>query len=101
MGPEAKVLISCEEHRHDDKPNREQSGGFGTGGIVMNRKKNIITRRDLLEKGMAAATIGAAGLRAAPSVGKAQGPAVVTRRRFRAWISRGDGQGRTTLHEVT
>ena len=69
----------------------------------MNRKKNIITRRDLLEKGMAAATIGAAGLLAAPSVmGKAaQAPAVVTRRRFRAWISRGNGQGRTTLHEVT
>jgi S-(hydroxymethyl)glutathione dehydrogenase/alcohol dehydrogenase len=31
----------------------------------------------------------------------AQAPAVVTRRRFRAWISRGDGRGRTTLHEVT
>ena len=69
----------------------------------MNRKKDIITRRDLLEKGMAAATIGAAGLLASPSVlGKAaQAPAVVTRRRFRAWISRGNGQGRTTLHEVT
>ena len=69
----------------------------------MNRRKNIITRRDLLEKGMAAATIGAAGLLSSPSVlGKAaQAPAVVTRRRFRAWISRGNGQGRTTLHEVT
>src|SRR5688572_12452833 len=69
----------------------------------MNRKKDIITRRDLLEKGMAAATIGAAGLLAAPSViGKtAQAPAVVTGRRFRAWISRGNGQRRTTLHEVT
>ena len=69
----------------------------------MNRRKNIITRRDLLEKGMVAATAGAAGLLAAPSVmGKAaQAPAVVTRRRFRAWISRGNGQGRTTLHEVT
>src|SRR5688572_8949767 len=69
----------------------------------MNRKKDIITRRDLLEKGMAAATIGAAGLLAAPSViGKtAQAPAVVTGRRFRAWISRGNGQRRTTLHELT
>ena len=39
----------------------------------MDRKKNIITRRDLLEKGMAAATAGAAGLLAAPSVlGKAR-----------------------------
>ena len=39
----------------------------------MTRKKNIITRRDLLEKGMAAATVGAAGLLAAPSViGKAR-----------------------------
>jgi len=74
----------------------------GKGGIVMDRKKNIITRRDLLETGMTAATAGAAALLAAPSVlGKAQAPAVVTRRRFRAWISRGDGQRRTSLHEVT
>src|SRR5688572_31651187 len=67
----------------------------------MTRKKNMITRRDLLETGVAAATAGAAGLLAAPSlIGKAQAPAVVTRRRFRAWISRGDGQRRTSLHEV-
>jgi S-(hydroxymethyl)glutathione dehydrogenase/alcohol dehydrogenase len=69
----------------------------------MKSKKNTITRRDLLGQGVAAATIGAAGLLAAPAVmGKAvQAPAVLTRRRFRAWISRGDGQGRTTLHDVT
>jgi S-(hydroxymethyl)glutathione dehydrogenase/alcohol dehydrogenase len=29
-----------------------------------------------------------------------QAPAVVTQRRFKAWISRGDGPGRTTLHEA-
>jgi len=51
-----------------------------------------ITRRGLL-KGAAA------GLLAKPAVG--QGPAVVTRRRFKAWISRGDGRGRTTLQEAT
>ena len=31
----------------------------------------------------------------------AQGPAVVTGRRFRAWVGRGTGPGRTTLQEVT
>ena len=30
-----------------------------------------------------------------------QAPAVITRRRFKAWISRGNGPGRTTLHDVT
>jgi S-(hydroxymethyl)glutathione dehydrogenase/alcohol dehydrogenase len=31
----------------------------------------------------------------------AQGPSVITKRRFKAWISRGNGPGRTTLQEVT
>src|SRR5688572_16808199 len=68
----------------------------------MSRKKDKISRRDLLGRA-ALAGAGAAGLLAAPPVmGKgAQTPAVVTRRRFRAWISRGDGRGRTSLHEVT
>ena len=64
-----------------------------------------MTRRGLLQKGAAAAAAGAAGLlSAAPPATAApssQGPAVVTRRKFKAWISRGDGPGRTTLHEVT
>jgi S-(hydroxymethyl)glutathione dehydrogenase/alcohol dehydrogenase len=69
----------------------------------MNRKKNKLTRRDLLGTGVAAATAGAAGLFASPAAkaNPQQAPAVITRRRFRAWISRGDGQGRTSLHEVT
>jgi S-(hydroxymethyl)glutathione dehydrogenase/alcohol dehydrogenase len=65
----------------------------------MAKKQNGITRRGLLKKGAAAA---AAGLLSAPTATQAsQGPAVVTRRKFRAWISRGDGAGRTTLHDVT
>src|SRR5687768_3175646 len=64
-------------------------------------RKNGITRRDLLEKSVAAAAVGAAGILVAPPAGEAlQAPAVVTRRRFRAWISRGGGPGRTTLHEL-
>jgi len=65
----------------------------------MAKKKTVLTRRGLL-KGAAAAA-GAAGLFAPPLTGTAQGPAVITRRRFRAWISRGDGPGRTKLNEVT
>src|SRR5262249_62403529 len=53
-------------------------------------------------KGATAAAAGAAGL-LTPSQTAAQStqaPAVVTKARFKAWISRGDGRGRTTLQEV-
>ncbi len=44
----------------------------------------------------------AGGLALAPQAGaQAQGPAVVTARRFRGWVSRGFGPGRTTLQELT
>ena len=68
----------------------------------MNGKKKGLTRRGLLKQGAVAAA-GAAGLLTphAAAGGSAQPPAVVTRRKFRAWISRGDGRGRTTLQEVT
>jgi S-(hydroxymethyl)glutathione dehydrogenase/alcohol dehydrogenase len=68
---------------------------------MSNKKKSALTRRGLLKTGAAAAA-GAAGLWSpARFAGQsAQGPAIVTGRRFRAWISRGDGPGRTTLHEV-
>ena len=55
-----------------------------------------MTRRKLLGSGVAAVAAGATLL-----AGPQQAPGVVTRRRFRAWISRGDGAGRTSLQEVT
>ena len=58
-----------------------------------------LSRRRLLKNGAAAG--GAALLAAGKSPASAQGPAVVTRRRFKAWISRGAGPGRTKLDEVT
>ena len=67
----------------------------------MAKKTTGVTRRDLLKKGAAAAAAGAAGLLSAPSSQSAQGPAIIARRKFKAWISRGDGPGRTTLQEVT
>lgn len=69
----------------------------------MSTKKSALTRRGLLKKGAAAAAAGAAGLwTPVRTAGQsAQGPAIVTRRRFKAWISRGDGPSRTTLHEIT
>jgi S-(hydroxymethyl)glutathione dehydrogenase/alcohol dehydrogenase len=62
-----------------------------------------MTRRKLLETGMTVAAAGATALLATPEVAgqPTQAPAVITRRRFRAWISRGDGRGRTTLQDVT
>lgn len=64
----------------------------------MTNTKTGLTRRGLLKKG---ATAAAGLLAASPITGQsAQGPAVVTRRTFKAWISRGDGPGRTTLREV-
>ena len=69
----------------------------------MSMKKSGLTRRGLLKKGAATAAAGAAGLLTSPRTvaQSAQAPAVVTRRRFKAWISRGDGRGRTTLQEIT
>src|SRR5688572_21912381 len=63
-------------------------------------KKPSMSRRHLLQRGAAAA--GATALLTPGSaVLSAQAPAVVTRRRFKAWISRGAGPGRTTLHDAT
>ena len=62
-------------------------------------RKKMLSRRKLLQHGAAAG--GAALLTAGAVPASAQSPAVVTRRRFKAWISRGTGPGRTTLHDVT
>lgn len=65
----------------------------------MATNKSRISRRRLLKQGAVAAAAGAS--LAAPRVeGFAQGPAIITRRTFRAWISRGTGRGRTTLQDV-
>ena len=61
--------------------------------------KRTLSRRRLLKKTMAAA--GGAALLAQAGSAFGQAPAAVTRRRFKAWISRGDGPGRTTLQDAT
>jgi S-(hydroxymethyl)glutathione dehydrogenase/alcohol dehydrogenase len=55
-----------------------------------------ISRRALIRRSASAA---GAAFAVNPAFG--QGPAIVTGRRFRAWVGRGTGQGRTTLQEVT
>src|SRR4051812_46671382 len=69
----------------------------------MSTTRSRFTRRKLLENGITAAATGAAAFLVAPHAAgqTTQSPAVITRRRFRAWISRGDGRGRTTLQDVT
>jgi S-(hydroxymethyl)glutathione dehydrogenase/alcohol dehydrogenase len=57
-----------------------------------------LSRRRLFKKGAAAAASAALASQSGTVFG--QGPAVVTARTFRAWISRGTGRGRTTLQEV-
>ena len=61
--------------------------------------KRTLSRRRLLNKTMAAA--GGAVLLAQAGSALGQGPAAVTHRRFKAWISRGEGPGRTTLQDAT
>src|SRR5262245_23076800 len=70
------------------------------GDAMANAKngRGTLSRRRLLKKTMAAAAGGAALLAQAGAFGQA--PAAVTGRRFKAWISRGDGPGRTTLQEA-
>ena len=63
-------------------------------------KKRTWSRRRLL-RDSAAAAAGGAALLAQVRRDRAAAPASAAQRRFRAWISRGDGPGRTTLHEVT
>jgi len=60
--------------------------------------KKGLSRRRLLQRG--AAVGGAALFAAGAAPASAQAPGVVTGRRFKAWISRGDGPGRTTLYDV-
>ena len=59
-----------------------------------------ISRRQLLKKSAAAAA-GSAALAAQTTSLSGQGAAVVTARRFRAWVTRGGGPDRTTLQELT
>src|ERR1035438_3301224 len=62
------------------------------------------SRRRMLKMG-ASAIAGGSALAAQSSTSASQlKPAVTTnaaQRRFKAWVSRGEGPGRTTLHEVT
>ena len=58
------------------------------------------TRRDLLKAGLAAAS----GMAIAPhdaAIAQSNSAAVVTRQRFRGWVSRGTGTNRTTLQDLT
>ena len=57
-----------------------------------------LSRRGLLKRGAAAAGAGLVA-QGAPLLGQA--PAVITARRFRGWVTRGNGPGRTTLQELT
>jgi S-(hydroxymethyl)glutathione dehydrogenase/alcohol dehydrogenase len=61
--------------------------------------KRRLSRRGLLKQ--AGAVVGGAALISPSAVPSAQAPTVITRRRFKAWISRGVGPGRTTLQDVT
>jgi len=72
----------------------------------MSVRKAGFSRRRLLTKGAAAAAAGAAlavsgAAPVAASPAQGPGPAVVTGRTFRAWVSRGTGRGRTSLQDVT
>ena len=63
---------------------------------------NELSRRKLLKQGLVAGGAAIAATQAGEVSQAAQGaPTVITQRRFRAWISRGDGPKRTTLQEVT
>jgi S-(hydroxymethyl)glutathione dehydrogenase/alcohol dehydrogenase len=66
----------------------------------MSTKNSRISRRGLLKKTAAAAAAGGAALASGRAAAFAQGPAIQTGRTFRAWVSRGTGQGRTTMQEL-
>jgi S-(hydroxymethyl)glutathione dehydrogenase / alcohol dehydrogenase len=57
-----------------------------------------ISRRRLLKN---AAAVGGAAIAAPSAAALGQSASVITGRKFRAWVSRGTGSGRTTLQELT
>jgi S-(hydroxymethyl)glutathione dehydrogenase / alcohol dehydrogenase len=63
-------------------------------------KNSALSRRKLLKQSVAAAAAGGATMAVPGSALFGQSGAASPIRKFRAWISRGDGAGRTTLHEV-
>lgn len=65
----------------------------------MNEK--VLSRRGLLKKGAAAAAAGAGALVAQGGTVGAQSRIAAPSRRFRGWVSRGSGPGRTTLQDLT
>ena len=65
----------------------------------MTTKNPGLSRRRLLKQ--AAASAGAALAIPAAGAASGQAPGVVTARKFKAWISRGEGPGRTPMQEVT
>ena len=65
----------------------------------MKSKRSTISRRGLLTTGAVVAA-GSAALAGTSSL-FGQGPAVITARRFRGWVTRGGGTNRTTLQELT
>ena len=65
----------------------------------MKTKRRTISRRGLLTTGAVVAA-GSAALAGTSSL-FGQGPAVITARRFRGWVTRGGGTNRTTLQELT
>ena len=68
----------------------------------MKPKTHTLSRRGLLKKGAAAAAGGAAlATQAEALFAQSNAPTPVTRRRFRGWVSRGTGSGRTTLQDLT
>jgi S-(hydroxymethyl)glutathione dehydrogenase/alcohol dehydrogenase len=58
------------------------------------------TRRDLLKAGLTAAG-GMAIASHDAALAQSNSASVVARQRFRGWVSRGTGSGRTTLHDLT
>jgi S-(hydroxymethyl)glutathione dehydrogenase/alcohol dehydrogenase len=63
--------------------------------------RTTLSRRGLLKQGAAAAGGAAIAAQGGTLFAQAGAPAVRTVRRFRGWVSRGAGPGRTTLQEMT
>ena len=67
----------------------------------MDKKDATPSRRGLLKMGIAAATGGIALSKPGAAAAQSRGAAVTAGRKFRGWVSRGTGPGRTTLQELT
>src|SRR6185437_13497947 len=91
----AMILLGCLRDSNNDD-------GVAPGGRAMSQSDSKVSRREVLTAGIAATGTLLAASRAGATVNPdAKSGAGIAGRKFRAWVSQGEGEGRTRLETLT